>query len=118
MSTRYTGLDGEATARDYLTGIGARIIGTNVKLGGGEIDIIAMIDGICVFIEVKTRRSTRYGRPAEAVTPAKMRRIIRAASLYAAKNHLMDRPMRFDIIELLPGEINHIPSAFSLSDAY
>lgn len=118
MSTRYTGISGEGTARDYLTGMGARILDSNVKLGGGEIDIIAMIDGVCVFIEVKTRTSTRFGRPAEAVTPAKMRKIIRAASMYAARNHLMDKPMRFDIIELLPGEINHIPAAFSLSDAY
>lgn len=118
MSTRYTGLDGEATARDYLTGIGARIVDSNVKLGGGEIDIIALIDGTYAFIEVKTRTSTRYGRPSEAVTPAKMRKILRAASMYAASHGLSDMPIRFDIIEILPGEINHIPSAFSLSDIY
>ena len=118
MSTRYLGLDGEATARDYLTGIGARILDTNVKLSGGEIDIIAMIDGVCAFIEVKTRTSTRFGRPAEAVTTAKMRKIIKAASTYAAMHGLSDMPLRFDIIELLPGEINHIPAAFSLSDIY
>lgn len=117
MSTRYTGLDGEATARDYLTGIGARIIDRNVKIGGGEIDIIAMIDGVCAFIEVKRRTGTRYGRPSEAVTPSKMRKIIRAASIYAAMHGLSDSPLRFDVIELLPGEINHIPSAFDASDA-
>jgi putative endonuclease len=117
MSTRYIGLDGESIARDYLTGIGARIIDNNVKLGGGEIDIIAMIDGICVFIEVKRRSNALHGRPAEAVTPSKMRKIIRAASLYAAMHDLSDWPLRFDVIEILPGEINHIPAAFDLSSA-
>lgn len=118
MSDRYLGIDGEAVARDYLTGIGARVIDSNVKLGGGEIDIIALIDGVYAFIEVKRRSSTRFGRPSEAVTRAKMRKIIRAATMYAAMHGLGDQPMRFDVIEILPGEINHIPSAFDLSSAY
>ena len=99
-------------AQDYLTGIGAQIIGKNITLAGAEIDIIAIIDGVYAFIEVKRRTSSRYGRPAEAVSPAKMRKIIRAASMYMAIHHISDCPVRFDIIELLPGSINHIPGAF------
>jgi len=99
-------------AQDYLTGIGAQILGTNVALAGAEIDIIALIDGVYAFVEVKRRTSTRYGRPAEAVSPAKMRRIIRAASMYLAMHNISDSPVRFDIIEILPGSINHIPGAF------
>ena len=41
MSSRYTGMDGENTACDYLTGMGAKILDRNVRLAGGEIDIIA-----------------------------------------------------------------------------
>ena len=116
MNRRYVGMDGESAARDYLTGIGARILDTNVKLSGGEIDIIALIDGVCVFIEVKRRMSLRRGRPAEAVVRSKMRAIARAAAIYAAMHGFSDMPLRFDIIELLPGELTHIPAAFNLSD--
>lgn len=102
-------------AQDYLTGIGAQILGVNVVSAGVEIDIIALIDGVIAFIEVKRRSSARFGRPSEAVTPSKMRRIIRGAEAYLARNAISDRPVRFDIIELLPGEINHIPGAFDAS---
>ena len=115
MSARSIGIQGEMDAADYLTGIGARVIDLNVSIAGAEIDIIAIIDGVYAFVEVKRRTSTRYGRPSEAVTPAKMKRIIRGAAAYAARHGLDDKPMRFDVIELLPGEINHIPGAFDAS---
>ena len=115
MSTRYTGIDGEMIAADYLAGIGARVIDRNVSIAGAEIDIIAIIENTIVFIEVKRRTTLRYGRPSEAVTPAKMRRIIRAATMYMATHRISDRPVRFDVIEILPGEINHIPGAFDAS---
>ena len=115
MGTRYLGIAGEMAARDYLTGIGAQILGTNVVSAGVEIDIIALIDGVVAFIEVKRRSSARYGRPAEAVTPAKMRRLIRGAEAYLSRNAISDSPVRFDVIEILPGEINHIPGAFDAS---
>ena len=118
MSTRYSGIEGEMTAMDYLTGIGAQIIDRNVKIAGAEIDIIAKIGETYAFIEVKRRSSTRYGRPSEAVNIPKMRKIVRAATMYAARRGLSDSPIRFDIIELLPGEINHIPAAFNASDIY
>lgn len=118
MGTRYVGTDGESTACDYLTGIGATILGRNVRIGGGEIDIIALINGTIAFIEVKRRTGTLYGRPSEAVTAAKQRKIVRAAALYAAMHGYSDAPMRFDVIELLPGEINHIPSAFTADGVF
>ena len=118
MSTRYTGADGEMVAMDYLTGIGAQIIDRNVKLAGAEIDIIAKIGDTYAFVEVKRRSSARYGRPSEAVNTQKMRKIVRAATMYAAMHGLSDMPLRFDVIEILPGELNHIPGAFSASDLY
>lgn len=118
MSTKYFGTEGEMVAMDYLTGAGAEIIARNVKLAGAEIDIIAKIGDTYAFIEVKRRTSTRYGRPSEAVNVAKMRKIVRAATMYAAMHGISDKPIRFDIIELLPGEINHIPGAFTASDLY
>ena len=118
MSAKFFGVEGEMVAMDYLTGAGAEIIARNVKLAGAEIDIVAKIGDTYAFIEVKRRTSTRYGRPAEAVNVAKMRKIVRAAAIYAAMHGLSDKPLRFDIIELLPGELNHIPAAFNASDLY
>ena len=100
------------TACDYLTGMGAKILDRNVRLAGGEIDIIACQEGTYLFVEVKRRSSGKYGAPIAAVTPAKARRILRAASLYLAMHGLSDQPVRFDVIELLPGTVRHIPGAF------
>ena len=112
VSSRYTGMDGENTACDYLTGMGAKILDRNVRLAGGEIDIIACLEGTYLFVEVKRRSSGKYGAPIASVTPAKARRILRAASLYLAMHGLIDQPVRFDVIELLPGTVRHIPGAF------
>jgi putative endonuclease len=106
------GAETEAAARDFLVGTGAEIVAFNVRIAGAEIDIVARWSDLTAFIEVKARGSARYGRPAEAVTADKRRRIIRAARAYAAENGLSDSPMRFDVIEIMPGEINHIPGAF------
>ena len=69
-----------------------------------------------VFIEVKRRTTARFGRPAEAVTPVKRARIVRTALLYLQQKRLMDAPVRFDVVELTPGEIRHIRGAFDASD--
>ena len=69
-----------------------------------------------VFVEVKARSSTRYGSPAEAVNEAKRRRIVRTAALYLAENRLDDAPVRFDIVEVLPGELRHLRAAFDATD--
>lgn len=116
MGTRYTGIEGEMTACDFLKGIGGEILDTNVRMAGGEIDIVARMGGTVAFVEVKRRMNTLHGRPAEAVTRAKMAKIARAAMAYAAARGISDMPLRFDIIEILPGYVKHIPSAFTLSD--
>lgn len=112
MNPSRTGAWAEAAARDFLLGAGAEIVAINVRVGGGEIDIIARFGALTAFIEVKARKNMRYGRPAEAVTLEKRRKIVRAATAYAAQNGLLDSPMRFDVIEIMPGTINHIPGAF------
>ncbi len=116
MNKSRVGAAGEAAARDYLVGIGAWIVASNVRIANAEIDIVARLGDLTAFVEVKARRNARFGRPAEAVTSAKRRRIVRAARAYAAQNGLSDSPMRFDVIEILPGEINHIPGAFDANE--
>ena len=116
MNRRAFGGEGERAACDYLTGKGWTIVETNVRRGRGEIDIIARKRNLTAFIEVKRRSTLRYGRPAEAVNREKQRRIATAAALYMQENGLED--VRFDVIEILPGEIRHIEAAFDATDLF
>ena len=67
-----------------------------------------------VFIEVKARKSDRYGSPAEAVTPEKQRRLIAAAQGFLLRENCPDSAVRFDVVEvdLASGSVRHIPDAF------
>lgn len=116
MNRRGYGAEGEYIVHDYLIGQGYRVLDMNYRRGPGEIDLVAQKGQTVVFVEVKRRRDARFGRPAEAVTPDKRRRIVRTAVLYLQEKRLADVPVRFDIVELGPGSINHIEAAFDASD--
>jgi putative endonuclease len=83
-----------------------------------EIDLIARHQNTLCFIEVKTRRSLSFGRPATAVTLSKQHSIIRASHTWLRLLHYPQISYRYDIIEVvltdgyLP-EITHIPNAFT-----
>ena len=88
---------------------------------GGEIDIIAKDGEYLVFVEVKMRKSTDFGRPSEFVGFSKQEHLRKAALLYMKKIEY-DGPCRFDVVEivgeinekgkLLPKEVNVIKDAF------
>jgi len=118
------GLWGEEEAERALAAKGLRILGRRVRVGRrDEIDLIARTGRTLVFVEVKTRRSEAFGRPASFVNAAKRRHLSRAATRYVAR--LRERPdyVRFDIVEVVgePGmtpEIRHIENAFALEGGY
>ena len=112
MNARAVGARAEDAACAYLREKGYEILDRNLRLGHGELDIVARRDGVTAFVEVKYRRDGRFGTPAEAVTPLKMRRILDAATCYAAEHGLLESPLRFDVIELCAGKIRHIEGAF------
>ena len=112
------GTQGEADARAFLTGKGVKVLETNYRRPTGEIDIIARQGKTLLFVEVKRRSSLRYGRPAEAVNRQKQAHILRTAQLYLQEKRLTDAPVRFDVIEVLPGEIRQIENAFDASALY
>ncbi|MBL4903212.1 MAG: YraN family protein [Desulfocapsa sp.] len=111
------GAQGEDLAVDYLKKKGLTIRVRNYRKKTGEIDIIAQ-DGQClVFIEVKTRKSLRFGQPYESVTLTKQAQISRVALDYITRNKLHDQPIRFDVISILlqsggDTDINHLPNCF------
>lgn len=103
---------GENIAYSYLVGQGYKIIKTNFKNTIGEIDIIAYDIDTLVFIEVKQRKTATYGLPREAVNKHKQNKIRLVATSYIKKYRLFDMPCRFDIVEILGGEVNIIKNAF------
>lgn len=110
-----TGRQGEEMAGMFLKKNGYIILECRYRCKLGEIDIIAKKNGVIVFIEVKTRRNTHFGLPAEAVGYRKQSKIIKTAWQYLLYSHNQQMPFRFDIIEVIlssPVTINHIENAF------
>ncbi|MHB9036747.1 MAG: YraN family protein [Armatimonadota bacterium] len=94
------GRSAEILAASELGARGYRIVASNYRCRYGEIDIIAR-DGDClVFVEVRCRRSSEYGSPAESVTPAKQQKLIITARRYLHDSGLGDCECRFDVVEV------------------
>ena len=105
------GKKGENMAVRYLKKKGYRILERGYKNPFGEVDIIASKEDIIAFVEVKTRLSENYGAPSEAVD-SRRREKYKKASEYYFYGKRTEVTVRFDIIEILRGEINHIENAF------
>ena len=97
------GRRGEAVAARYYEKQGARLVAHNFRTRMGEIDLILREpDGTLVLCEVKTRSRDAVADPAEAVTRAKQRKLIRAAKAYLQQTGQSDDPVRFDVAEVTP----------------
>jgi len=92
------GKSGEDLAVRYLENQGYTIVERNYRLRIGEIDIIARDGEFLVFVEVKTRRSSCFGSPFEAVNLRKQRQISRVALAYMTRQHCGDVAVRFDVV--------------------
>ena len=103
---------GEQKAVEFLKRRKYKILERNYKNKIGEIDIIAQQKKKMIFVEVKTRSSLQYGNPAEAVNYHKQKKIRQVAECYLQQNKLEDADMRFDVIEVLDGDVNYIEDAF------
>ena len=122
---RVLGAEGELRAAHYLEGQGYRIVARNVRAGGVEIDLIAERADTVVFVEVKTRRSRRFGAPEEAVDARKRARLVRGAAAWLRRQPRHYRRIRFDVISCecrrAPGgretdwQIRHFEGAFDAS---
>ena len=112
MNTKIPGTCGEVIAFNYLKQNNYKILYTNFTCKIGEIDIIATKDDVLIFVEVKARSSKKFGLPREAVTPYKQNKIKMVASYYIQKTKSYNINCRFDVIEILGDDINHIKNAF------
>ena len=113
---------GEDAAVDFLKTNGYKIITRNYKTKLGEVDIVARDRDTYCFIEVKTRRSDKFGLPQEAVSRFKQRQISKAALMFLKTNHLLDKKARFDVVSIIYSgykpKIDLIKNAFELDETF
>ena len=122
MTKAETGRLGEDLAAELLESKGYRVLDRNYRWQREEVDVVAFQPtpaddgGVIVFVEVKTRRGTGYGRPEAAVDAAKQQAILRVAEAYLHERRLMPSPTRFDVVAVLLGngepQIEHFENAF------
>ena len=98
------GRKGEEVAVDFLKKHGYRIIKRNYRCRAGEIDIIAKQGSSLAFVEVKTRRSTHFGLPEEAVSYEKKRHLTRVALGYFTHHRIKETKCRFDVVSVVVNE--------------
>jgi putative endonuclease len=92
---------------------GWKILGENVWAGGNELDLIVRRGRMLRFVEVKEKRSSRFGDPLEMVTAEKQRRLRRAAAAWlSARPDLRRLAVGFDVIAVRDGRVQRLPQAF------
>ena len=108
------GKTAEDKALSYLQRHGLRLLQRNYRSRGGEIDLIMQQAGTLVFVEVRYRKSSRFGSAAESVTAAKQHKLLNTASHFLQQRG-MDAPCRFDVVGISGShqtEIEWIRDAF------
>ncbi|HAP37065.1 MAG TPA: YraN family protein [Bacteroidetes bacterium] len=100
-SQRVIGKTGEEVAANYLKQNGYEILEQNYYYNHGEIDIVAKEGNALVFVEVKSRRSTKFGEPEESVTPKKQQLLRRTAEGYVTEKNIGEMDCRFDVVSVM-----------------
>jgi putative endonuclease len=111
-----TGSTGEALAALYLIEKGYRIMHQNWRHSHWEVDIIAEKDTILHFVEVKTRRTQKFGHPEEQVDKKKIQNLINAAEEYLYRQPQWKR-VQFDILSITLFK-NEPAAYFLIEDVY
>jgi putative endonuclease len=114
---------GERAAKKHLRRLGLKFLTANFRSARGEIDLIFRDADCLVFIEVKTRSSEDWTRPAAAVDARKRRLLSQTALDYLRRLKNPEVKFRFDIVEVLlldsaVREVRHLPNTFSLAPPY
>ena len=112
MANLSRGAFGERLAATTYRRAGCEILDRNWRSPRGELDLVVRDGHTYVFCEVKTRRTNRYGSPAEAVGPTKQRRIRGLAIEWLRAHHLRGVKVRFDVVSIVGTQVRVIESAF------
>lgn len=100
MKRRETGMLGEKLACDFLGKNGYQIVETNYRCPDGEIDIIARQEDTLVFVEVRTKKSSKFGTPEESITRTKMERLRTVAAHYGQNRSNLPPAWRIDVVAI------------------
>ena len=107
------GRDWEQAALAYLKRQKLTPVDTNVRCKGGEIDLIMQDGATLVFVEVRQRADTAHGGAAASITPAKVRRLMRAAQVYLLR-FPVSPPCRFDVVAIDGERIDWLRNAIEV----
>ena len=109
----------EAAAR-YLINHGWCVLGRNVRIGRGELDLVVRRGRVLAFVEVKARRSDTFGAPEDGLSARKQHQIARLAEMWLASRPWVLSSIddvRFDIVAVdasrFPSAVRHLPAAFT-----
>jgi putative endonuclease len=107
------GAYGETLAARHLTQQGLVVLERNWRCDAGEIDLVLRDGDVLVVCEVKTRSSTAYGEPLEAVNDVKVARLRRLAVQWIRERRVHPRDIRIDVVGVLqprhgPAQIEHV----------
>jgi len=106
------GAHGEALTAAWYEANGYEVLARNWRCREGELDLVVCRARVIVFCEVKTRSSTVFGTPAEAVTHDKRRRLRALAAKWLEGSPVRPRQIRFDVASVLGGRVEVIEGAF------
>lgn len=111
---------GERAAKKHLQKLGLKFLTANFRSDRGEIDLIFRDADCLVFVEVKTRSSEEWTRPAAAVDARKKRLLSQTALDYLRRLKNPQVKIRFDIVEVMlkdgkVREVRHLPNTFPMS---
>lgn len=114
------GQQAEDLALNFLTQQGLSLVARNFRCRAGEIDLIMRDHQCLTFIEVRYRKSSRFGGSAESVTHQKQQKIIRCAEYYLhQEKQNRDQDCRFDVIAIYPSDTGQSPLQFDwIKDAF
>jgi putative endonuclease len=107
------GRHGENIAARFLVDAGYQVVDRNWRGVRGELDIVALDGDELVVVEVKTRRGTGFGHPAEAVTPPKLARLRRLAGQWLHEHEVRSGSVRIDVVAIVlsragAAEVEHL----------
>lgn len=107
------GQKGEDDALAHLLIHGLRLLERNFRCKSGEIDLIMQDGAGLVFVEVHQRASRSHGGAAASVTPAKQRRLVRAAEIYLMRYRQLP-PCRFDVVAIDGGQLSWLRNVLQM----
>jgi putative endonuclease len=114
------GMRAELLAADYLERLGYKILARNWRRPEGEIDLVVSAEGLCIFVEVRSRTGTERGHALETVDARKRARVLRAARMYIDEERPQAAVFRFDVVGVTfaldesPPELVHVEDAFQV----